>query len=368
MSLRFRIFGVPIQVQPWFLLTIVVLNQPIHELTRAQSLVVWAPIVFLGVLFHELGHALVARRFGLRPRIVFSAFFGLTQFEGGRLLTPWRSIAVSVAGPALGLALGALAIPFALGDAPADPMMAAAVDYWLWVNLGWSILNLLPVLPLDGGQIVANLFRLFAPKKGFLYARYLSLGLLGLGLAGALYVEDTWLAVFFGFFGFMNFQAIKHERELAERQIEVFRTPDDLKRFAYAALERGDVPTLLRAGSFLLRSAKEPAMRDEAIHLIAWARLLGGEASLARSALDDLSGERAADPALEGAVQLALGRADEALDLFERALDLSGPSSFVAERYLQAAARVGAMDRVRDFASQHPGLLELPARESLSPV
>lgn len=358
MALRFKLFGIPVEIQLWFGLTILLLHVPVEGLSKTQTLPIWALVVFVGVLAHEMGHALAARRFGMRPRVIFSAFFGLTQFRGGGvMLTPLRSMAVSAAGPAAGLLLGALAIPLAL-QSPANPLVRAGLEYWLWVNLGWSVLNLLPILPLDGGHIMASGFRMVAPKKGGLVARYVSLVIIGLGIAFAFAFEQTFAGLFLAFFAFVNFQALKAEKELASREVEIFRTPEDLKLFAYQALERGEVPAVLRAGTILLRVSGEDAqLRDEAIHLVAWARLLGGEPSLARTTLDELSGERAADPALEGAVQLALGRTAEALDLFERALDESGASEFVEKRYLQAAEQLDAGERVAAFAAAHPGIL-----------
>ena len=65
-GLGFRLFGLPVTVQPWFFLTAWIVGRQSIDVV-AES--VWIVIVFLGVLVHELGHAVAARRLGLEPRI-----------------------------------------------------------------------------------------------------------------------------------------------------------------------------------------------------------------------------------------------------------------------------------------------------------
>ena len=62
-----------------------------------------------------------------------------------------------------------------------------AFDSLIWVNLGWGVLNLLPMLPLDGGNIVASLMELLSPARGRLLACYVSFATIGVLLSDALY-------------------------------------------------------------------------------------------------------------------------------------------------------------------------------------
>ena len=94
-----------------------------------------------------------------------------------------------------------------------------------------------------------------------------------------------------------------------------------------------------RAGSAItaeIGAMKSTEQLDEAFHLLAWGRLINGEPREAQQALTSMSGERTADPALEGAVLVELGRPADAMPLLEEARGRGG--SF-AEAYYQRALR-----------------------------
>jgi len=111
-------------------------------------------MVLVSILVHELGHAIVGRRMGLRPLgILLHGFGGLCRYD--RAPRGLQGALVSVAGPAAGLLLGAIAGVVWLTQGPVLPDWAA----WTVVNLAiinvfWSLFNLLPMLPLDGGHVV----------------------------------------------------------------------------------------------------------------------------------------------------------------------------------------------------------------------
>ena len=112
--------------------------------------------------------------------------------------------------------------------------------------------------------------------------------------------------------------------------------PQSLVQQAFEALERGDGHALIRAASDLVAKADATAELDEAFHLLAWGRLINGEPSEAYQALTSMSGDRAADPALEGAVLVELGKAADAVPLLEAARERGGA---FAEAYYQRALR-----------------------------
>jgi Zn-dependent protease len=116
-----------------------------------------ATLVFYACLLaHELAHAIVARRFGMRVEgIVLWLFGGVSKLRGD---APRASVELrmAAAGPATSLALGVgfLAVTRLLGAAGVSSL-ASAVTGWLgWVNALLAGFNLLPAFPLDGGRVL----------------------------------------------------------------------------------------------------------------------------------------------------------------------------------------------------------------------
>ncbi|MBL9145833.1 MAG: site-2 protease family protein [Verrucomicrobiaceae bacterium] len=153
--LRFQFFGFPVEVQWHFWLMAAIFSGvgSVEGVEGLQLLVISVAIIFVSILIHELGHALAMRKF--HDRRVTITLYSFGGFAQGSLRQPrMSSLIISAAGPAFSLALGLLG--WLVDRAfPVNHWLAVeAVDVWLWVNFGWTILNLLPVLPLDGGHIL----------------------------------------------------------------------------------------------------------------------------------------------------------------------------------------------------------------------
>ncbi len=152
---RFSIFGIPVEVQPFFWITLVILGgaQGADSASAVFEIILFVLAGFISILVHELGHALTARHFGAQTHIVLQAFGGYAAYTGARM-TRTRSFLITAAGPAVQIALGA-AIFALLYFLP--PMNRSGSDF-LWMLTGisifWAVLNLLPVVPLDGGQML----------------------------------------------------------------------------------------------------------------------------------------------------------------------------------------------------------------------
>lgn len=352
MAFELRLLGIPVRIHLLFFVTALFVWQGFRGAEVGfATLPISVFIVLQAVLMHELGHALVGRAYGLEPRIELMLFMGQTSWATGRNLSPGKSILMSFAGPFVGLVMGGIALAFALGlpegsllftDPEATPtLLQWTLSAFIFVNLIWSIYNLFPILPLDGGNILAAFFQLFSPEHGVRFARYVSLLVIAALMLLALALQAVFLAAFLAFFAFINVQALRAEKELRQAGVPIIRSAEDLLHLAYQALEKGDHETVSQAAVVLHRHAESTEARDEALHLLAWGRLLAGQPGEAREALDRLSGERAPDPALEGSVQLALGRADEAIERFEEAL-AAGPTELVVKKWVEAIERAGA--------------------------
>lgn len=210
---RFQIFGFPLHIDPWFLLT----ASLIGGRQEFGWMVVWVLVVVVGVLAHELGHAFVGRKLGLDPWIRLFAFGGMTVWRRSRPLPSGQQILISIAGPAVGIAIGGLVlIGLQTGlFAGASPVVVRVLEDIVWVNLGWGVLNLLPILPLDGGHIVAAVATIFLGAKGSVGARMLSVVLtVAIGL-WALTAGQWWMLLLGVFLTVSNVQALRVEMAAA---------------------------------------------------------------------------------------------------------------------------------------------------------
>jgi Zn-dependent protease len=181
----FTLLGIRVRVSAWFWLAAVLIGWNVCQSSSAgnqrmllQLLVIWVGVVFVSLLIHEFGHALAYRFFGQDARVVLYHFGGLAIADAWgrrRHLRPAERLLVSAAGPAaqlvvallivVGLRAAGLAVPFPLesigerlgfydGRPIASLHAAAACEFLLFVNILWPLFNLVPVPPLDGGQIV----------------------------------------------------------------------------------------------------------------------------------------------------------------------------------------------------------------------
>ncbi|WP_099025842.1 site-2 protease family protein [Mycolicibacterium palauense] len=184
-----------------------------------------ALILLASLLAHELTHAILARRAGVRVFDVTLWLFGGVTRLGGDAKTPKEAFRIAVSGPLTSLMLAAVfgAAAYGLDSVGAEPLVAA-VGWWLAaVNLLLGLFNLLPGAPLDGGRVLkAYLWRRHGdPVRAGVGAaragRILAFVLIGLGLLQFLtgsVVGGVWLA----FLGWFIFAASREEETQAVTQ------------------------------------------------------------------------------------------------------------------------------------------------------
>jgi stage IV sporulation protein FB len=184
-DLRFEIAGIRVRVSVFFWVAAVLLGWGAcqwwagnDQRALLQYLALWVGAVFVSILVHELGHALAYRAFGQGAHVVLYHFGGLAVPEAwGRRahLRPFQRLVVAAAGPAAQLVLAAVivlglkaagrVVPFPFvglgerlglfaGERFNSVFAAATFEFLLSINLFWPLVNLVPVPPLDGGQIV----------------------------------------------------------------------------------------------------------------------------------------------------------------------------------------------------------------------
>lgn len=152
--LRFSLFGFPILIHWMFWLNTALMGGAMdaNSPERIRELLAWVVAVLLSILIHELGHALTMRNFGDRQvGIVLYAFGGLAQ--GSRHRTRREDFLISAGGPGLQILAG-LAVGWAITLwRPPTVWLHQMLDGFTVVSIFWALLNLVPVLPLDGGRL-----------------------------------------------------------------------------------------------------------------------------------------------------------------------------------------------------------------------
>jgi Zn-dependent protease len=153
-DVNFRVLRFPVRVHPFFWIATILLGSSALQDGGLLYLLIWVVGVFVSILVHELGHAIAFRRFWVESHIVLYMFGGLavpwTAVQGR-----WRRIAVALAGPFAGFVLCGLVYgsnqlyPWARQN----HLLAELYRVLFWINLIWGVVNLLPVFPLDGGQV-----------------------------------------------------------------------------------------------------------------------------------------------------------------------------------------------------------------------
>ena len=162
-----RIAGIHVYVHFTFLLLlgwVAISHYLAHgDLAEAMSGLAFILALFGIVVLHELGHALAARRYGIRTRdITLLPIGGVARLE--RMPEdPWQELVVAVAGPAVNVVLAAgIYLGSALGRGVGSIGDSARVgggllDQLFWVNVSLVAFNALPAFPMDGGRVLRAL-------------------------------------------------------------------------------------------------------------------------------------------------------------------------------------------------------------------
>jgi Zn-dependent protease len=344
---HFRMFGIPVHVQPVFFVIAGLFGLRYID-NGVDVVVIWMATSFVSILVHELGHGVALKVFGEPSSIVLHGFGGVTISQRRQRLSRARSIVVSLAGSLTALLLLWLPMRQIVGSDAAEREL---IDYvftdkaftWWWIpyflafqNLWWSVANLLPIRPLDGGNVTAEIW-------GLPTARRLSIGV---ALAAGLWAfanDQTYAAFFALFLAFNNWQEIRAEREGAY----------DADAFHVDAPEAGSTPGRRSRPSRGRRphleavpappTAPTPAVSDTGrLEQQAWSSLRSGDGASAQRLVERLG--PAANPFLRAAAALAAGRPD-AFDLLEDAYvaSPSGPPNLVVTEVIARAGAASAL-------------------------
>ncbi len=151
--------------------------------------------IFAVIVVHELGHALVARRFGIGTRdIMLLPVGGIASLERTPE-KPSQELAVAIVGPAINLVLagviwiGIQAMDGTTALSEVSSIGGAVAAQLFWINIGLAVFNMIPAFPMDGGRVLRALLSM---RLGFARATNISAQLgrvfaVGIGIAGLFY-------------------------------------------------------------------------------------------------------------------------------------------------------------------------------------
>lgn len=170
--MRFTIFGIPIHIRfSFWIVAAIIFPFQLSVLGRRETwpfLAAWLVVVAVSVIAHELGHAVVARRYGAEVDMTLYALGGFTRWATAQPMSPWRRVLVAAAGSSVGFVLGGIVF-FALrgGAVPSEPrVLNFALESFWQVNALWGVLNWLPIRPLDGGHIFLGSMQAILGRRG----------------------------------------------------------------------------------------------------------------------------------------------------------------------------------------------------------
>ena len=203
-----RILGIPIRVNPsWFaslLLVVSILSLevlpstfPGKDAALYWSLALAGGIVyFASIVLHELGHSVVARRYGIPVTGITLFIFGGVAQIAREASRPWVELLMAIAGPLVSLGLGCLFLAVRFFIMTADTPVSLLIEWLGLMNLVLAVFNLLPGFPMDGGRLlrstiwgISGNYRLATRVAGWL-SRGLSILIMGAGLAEALQLPN----------------------------------------------------------------------------------------------------------------------------------------------------------------------------------
>ena len=217
--IRFRLFGFPVTVEPWHWAILAFCGDAlgIKEPEDLLPVLLFMAAGVVSILIHEIGHALTMRLFGGRHISIVLHGWGGQAASQGASFSRGQHILISLAGPLLQLACGLvvlIAVIMSAATSSGSTVLEASPVYellssFIEVSLFWAVLNLIPVYPMDGGQIL----------RGILGPRHIQLTLqisiivaIFVGVLGLIYLGLFLLPIFMVFFAVENYKALKRTR------------------------------------------------------------------------------------------------------------------------------------------------------------
>lgn len=338
-TLQFQIGSIPVVVDPWFWLFTAMLGWS----QKPELVIAWVAICFVSILIHELGHALMFRAFGVRSLVHLYTFGGLAIPE--RPVGRWQDLVVALAGPFAQFLLGGAVLLLSHFRPPDNPFGRECLVMALEVNFFWAIVNLAPILPLDGGHVLAAL--LGPSRRRTTLAISILFACLGMVAAWKLFGGGgEYIILLFAMFGLRSLQLLMVDQPIRAQKPPA-PEPDAAAR-AWEALRKGDEREASRLAHLALAGAQTPEQLNAARDVLAWVSLADGEPRAALRQLEQISPKEAARAFSWAMAYDVAGLPEKAVEYAVTAVaaEKSDPAASMAVRLLTQAGRVAEAQQV----------------------
>lgn len=207
--ISFSLFKIPVRVEPWFWITLALIGGVLGADTKQALFEILLFLIagFISILVHEFGHGLTAKHFGKQVEIVLQAFGGYAAYSGGAPLSRTKTFLITAAGPAIQVALGFVVLLITLQMGMINPQAINFLRTLYEISFFWAILNLIPVLPLDGGRIVETILGPQRIRTTLMISMAVAIGI---GVLSLVFLPGSiLLPLFMGMMAYESYKALK---------------------------------------------------------------------------------------------------------------------------------------------------------------
>ena len=181
-DIRFFLWGYPVRIAPWFWLLIGFLGWNLSD-NDIVKLLTFMGCAAASLLLHEFGHGWSARIAGCQPvEIALVSLGGYCRYVPLSPLSRWQRVAISACGPLMNFLIAAICFPIVFGlvlnnAGQEESLLIWALGILFTINIVWGIFNLIPIWPMDGGQIFREFLTWLSPRKGAEWIHIISIGI-----------------------------------------------------------------------------------------------------------------------------------------------------------------------------------------------
>ena len=247
-----RFAGIPLRVHWSFALIFLWFAYIGYDKGMDATGIIWSfifiVILFICVVLHEYGHALVARRFNISTRdIILLPLGGLARLAG-MPSNPTHELLIAIAGPLVNLAISFIlcilifiipGISF-FPDVNVDQLFGQSKDLIpiiFWLNIGLALFNMVPAFPMDGGRVLRASLSFFIPRVKATRIASLTGQIIALGfvLTGTFYTRPilALIGLFIFFTAGYEYRMIKNQQELLDKTASQLMMPDFSRLFVF---------------------------------------------------------------------------------------------------------------------------------------